>query len=86
MHTRAFSNVLDEFLIKLKGKRERERERESKFWAIGVWGMTKLHIKSCRDRKLAFTVEYLFSNSIMLSIKNSKSNVSLQNEISVILF
>jgi len=28
MHTRAFSNVLDEFLIKLKGKRERERERE----------------------------------------------------------
>ncbi len=51
MHTRAFSNVLDEFLIKLKGKRERERERESKICAIGLWDMTKLHIKSCRDGK-----------------------------------
>jgi len=36
MHTRAFSNVLDEFLIKLKVKREREREREQVLGHRGV--------------------------------------------------
>ena len=36
MHTRAFANILDEFLIKLKGKREREREREQVLGHRGV--------------------------------------------------
>ena len=34
MHTRAFSNVLNEFLLRVEETRERERERESKIYTI----------------------------------------------------
>lgn len=43
-------------------------------------------IELCLSKIRQLAIEHLFFKSNMLSIRNSKGNVSLQNEISIISF